>query len=670
MIQLSYDQKLDLYRLIESTDVFEELCREGSFPSVISRVWDIHNMPSEDSRYTTKFEDIQKHYVDNRDYSYEELFLSKLNVLKDDKLEKLITSILSDAGFGNHEMRSEFAKKINDILVKFGSHLIEKTDYNGNIIYIFDEKENDIKPVDLLPNGIKIYIDTNAAYPTNKKENHRNPPSYPSLVLAYDYWKDWDCRMQFDVFYHTDNSHCLLVGKTKILINENLNQQINSENLEKITNYLPIGQDGFIDSVPEYACSLGQDESFYSNLVKYIGDIGKIRSLLWSLRDAAIYPSLQEKHENAYLWSGLTRENTADRMLRYGRHILYGETGHSNFSFTYRYKPPYSDNLLDVIFDFSKRRYFPNRIYAIIGKNGSGKTQLLSSIPRDLKIRTPEAFSGTIPRFGKIIAISNSYFDNFEIPVGDADFNYVYCGLSEVLEGKRVPLEMGTIIDRIIDNFRNIIRQGRYNFLFSILKKVFTEDFLDPVLDDSDFPKFDQSKENFLIKQVNKLSSGETDILYFFSSLLRHIRSDSLILFDEPENHLHPNIISAEMEMLQTIAEKFDSYVIIATHTPILLREIRADNVFVVERMESACYISKIGMETLGGNLTQITDYVFGNKGIPLLYRATIDNMVDKKESFEDIVNEVRSGNLPLNPSLEMYIAAKILLSKDNNIEK
>lgn len=93
MIQLSYDQKLDIYRLIESTDVFEELCREGSFPSVISRVWDIHNMPSEDSRYTTKFEDIQKHYVDNRDYSYEELFLSKLNVLKDDKLEKLITSI-------------------------------------------------------------------------------------------------------------------------------------------------------------------------------------------------------------------------------------------------------------------------------------------------------------------------------------------------------------------------------------------------------------------------------------------------------------------------------------------------------------------------------------------------------------------------------------------------
>lgn len=670
MIKFSQQQKLELYRLIEDTGVFDELCRLGTFPSVVARVWNIHDMPSEDSRFATKYEDINQHYVNNPgDATFEELFLSKLKIQKENNLEKLIVALLSEKGFENAETRFHYAKIFNRILEKFDFSLAPYVTPEGDQVFIFAGEVDTLRPNNIQENKIKIFIDAEPEYPTNKKGNHINPTVFPAIVMALDFWKDGNARLQFDVFYYPDkDSKGIHIGKTKVMVNENRHLELENAGEEiRITDYMGIHpKERTLYALPIELCSLGQSDEFYSNLKNNIVDINKVRSLLWDLKDAAVFPILQELNEDSVFWSSLIRERSADRMLRYGRGILYGETGKPKFHFTFKYKPPYSEQLLNVSFGFSKKLYFSDRIFAIIGKNGCGKTRLLSTLPEKLKLRSPDAFDGEIPRFGKIIAVSNSHFDNFEIPTGNADFNYIYCGLSVMNGDKREPLEMKDILERIIENFKHIIRLRKSEDLFSILEKTFTKTLLDSIIKEP-HPLFPVIDEERLKAYIRTMSSGETDILYFISSLLRHIRSDSLILFDEPENHLHPNIISALMEMLNEIVEEYDSYAIIATHSPLVIRELRADNVFVMERIEDSCLMCKIGIESLGANLTEISDYIFGNKDVSLLYRSTIDHMVSQGLNYDEIVSHVKSGDLPLNPPLEMYIAARLYIHNLQN---
>ena len=46
------------------------------------------------------------------------------------------------------------------------------------------------------------------------------------------------------------------------------------------------------------------------------------------------------------------------------------------------------------------------------------------------------------------------------------------------------------------------------------------------------------------------------------------------LLFDEPELHLHQNATANTMRMFYRLLEEFNSYAIIATHSPLIIQEI------------------------------------------------------------------------------------------------
>jgi len=60
----------------------------------------------------------------------------------------------------------------------------------------------------------------------------------------------------------------------------------------------------------------------------------------------------------------------------------------------------------------------------------------------------------------------------------------------------------------------------------------------------------------------------------------------SIMLFDEPELGLHPAAIGLIASLLKATAEK--RQVIVATQSPILIRNYTPDDVIVVERLEDA----------------------------------------------------------------------------------
>lgn len=89
--------------------------------------------------------------------------------------------------------------------------------------------------------------------------------------------------------------------------------------------------------------------------------------------------------------------------------------------------------------------------------------------------------------------------------------------------------------------------------------------------------------------KVNELSSGEANLLLKSLSLASIVEDDSLILFDEPENSLHPNWqISFFDQFKKVLSSLKGCHTIIATHSPHILSsfdntdgavvELRSDN--------------------------------------------------------------------------------------------
>jgi len=83
--------------------------------------------------------------------------------------------------------------------------------------------------------------------------------------------------------------------------------------------------------------------------------------------------------------------------------------------------------------------------------------------------------------------------------------------------------------------------------------------------------------------QINNLSSGEKEYLYFYA-FLRRVQSDQdkVILIDEPELHLHSSQLKKLCELILIIGEK--NQVIIATHSGEILQSFISANIVLLDR--------------------------------------------------------------------------------------
>lgn len=88
----------------------------------------------------------------------------------------------------------------------------------------------------------------------------------------------------------------------------------------------------------------------------------------------------------------------------------------------------------------------------------------------------------------------------------------------------------------------------------------------------------DQISLHFVDKRNNyytlsELSSGEQAFLAIIFTLRGYGLMDGLLIIDEPEQHLHPQMQSKMLEMIEDIADKYRLQVIMATHSPLMISE-------------------------------------------------------------------------------------------------
>ena len=125
-------------------------------------------------------------------------------------------------------------------------------------------------------------------------------------------------------------------------------------------------------------------------------------------------------------------------------------------------------------------------------------------------------------------------------------------------------------------------------------------------------------------ESLSLLSSGQAILAHFVTALLAWIQPNSLILFDEPETHLHPNAVANLLNVLTEILTEFDSFSIVATHSAIVIQQVPASRVLVFNRDENITQAEPLALESFGESVTELTKHVFETVDIDTPYRRTL----------------------------------------------
>ena len=597
-------------------------------------IWPLRDMPSEDTRVSNAYQDVNQHMVNNDDWELDFLFYKRFDVLEDKAFRKFIEAVVDPKVRGTGEGIRQYVNDINRKLNRTNLKLALIDYFEELPVYKLGNRES-IKdlPNSIPVNQIQFYV-----------EDYDGQRTYPCFELQADNWNDYGFRTLMRLMYFESATRF--------------------ENLAYIKT-MKRGESSTLDVLPKTFktldntfCSLLQDESYYFDLKKKFPDT--YQSILIALRDVALFPRIHHEFENDNIFkTSINRDNAQEKLIRTVRFVLQGENIAEYFKFNYLYKPPYSEDGINLNFDFAYANEYEQRIYSIIGKNGTGKTRLLSSLANDLSDEGNLNVISRKPKYGAILHISCSYFDSFEIPESDAAFNYIHIGLKKP-DGSLIT--RSEMLIRCIESLYTMKESP--NLLYTWGQII--ENFLDPnILEDVLKDRFRDFNEEKFKALFNVFSSGQSILTYIFTVVVANIRNNSLILYDEPETHLHPNAIREVVNTLYSLVDNFESFCIIGTHSPIIVQEIPSRNVFVLNRINNAIDLSLLENESFGENLATITDEIFGNTEIPKHFLRVLRKMVNEGKSFEDIVVLLESNKLPMPLSTRLYIKGLIKLQDE-----
>lgn len=454
------------------------------------------------------------------------------------------------------------------------------------------------------------------------------------LILNYDSWNDYSYRTSFGMYYCDDYAKVHEIGFPKIYFWEYDEARTDTYNKHTKTTL-----SSTITTLDERYCSLGQDLSYYKNLKMYVSN--EYMDVLRRLNDMAVFPEIKEHFINERgVQSSLLRFSGAEKALNEAIEILSDQRNEKDISFKYKVTVPYDVFSAELTFNFKRSNSFPYRINVLIGKNGTGKTQILSKLANSLSGYTDERqespFIGGRPPIDKVMSISYSAFDQFKKPPEaetiNRSFSYVYCGIQS---------EQGTLsLSQLRENFKtafNIVcERGRESIWNEVLSELIEEEH----------QKVVELVRSGSLDEIN-WSSGQHILICTITELIAKIEDESIILFDEPEIHLHPNAIANIMRMFHQLLEQFNSYAIFSTHSPIILQEISSRYIQILDRADDILTVRHPAIECFGNNISDIITDVFDVSLHESNYKSRLKRLSSEFE-YDEILN-LFDNNLSLN---------------------
>jgi ABC-type branched-subunit amino acid transport system ATPase component len=456
-------------------------------------------------------------------------------------------------------------------------------------------------------------------------------------LLANETWNDYGYRTDFVVDYLHDGAWRSL-GSISIGYTE---QPIGTHTFEAL------GRPDSLTSFPPTYFGLGQDIDFYERLLTLAGREGALE-ILAALRDVATDPSVRSIAEKHDVYSiSLLRSNGALGAIEQVPALFNLD---NNVQLTEAFD---ADIWLDGAdaphkfhFDFGAQATVASQINVLVGLNGTGKTESMATLARLLtRMSLPEQATqvrdrseiSPRPSIYSVLAISFSAFDDFVIPKLSLSekFKYTYCGLRS-LNADTQRSEVGEV--EVADRFSSLSLDDRATALEALESSLDEEFDTDAAIRSGDV-------------EYEYLSAGQRIVLSIACDLLANVSNRTLVLMDEPELHLHPQLLSHLLRYVNNLLIERNSFAIIATHSPIVVQQVPSRSVQIVRRAGRYPTTSRPSIQTFGANLTEIVREVFEDKTADSAYQEVLQRMLASLGSADE-VKHAFDGSLGLNAEI------------------
>jgi energy-coupling factor transporter ATP-binding protein EcfA2 len=515
----------------------------------------------------------------------------------------------------------------------------------------------------------------------------RSTDDFPTpFALHQDRWNDYSFQTQYHLFRATDGDRPEMIGTTKILRRGQTEEDpiLLGREFEALSDeWVSVGQ-----SLDYYQRLNELDPALRDQLLLALRDAVHLPPLVKAFREEPGWNVSVFRGQSRH---GQSREQQ-DRFLTEARAILTGNyTAGPALSEPLRFAPTGWDAELVLQFDAPYASEFglprpssgvtegdmPHRCGVLIGPNGSGKSTLLSRLARvafasPTERTEPEiaALGGLQPTgigFTRIVTVSYSAFDSFALPglyaddlaqiardVERGDGRFLFCGLRDVVEEVREDLaafdetDAGAEADRrrrleprerrdnthlkplavLADEF-----EGYLGLIERKDRTVVLEECAEMLLQDRSFAGLEDRSLSALITDAPKeaflgWSTGHKIAWHVIAAVVAHAEPRSLVLFDEPETHLHPPLTAALMHALRRALARTEAFAIVATHSPVVLQETLARHVRIVRRVGPVVTVSQPEQETFGENVGTLTYSTFGLTADTTDFHDVLDRLV------------------------------------------
>ena len=345
--------------------------------------------------------------------------------------------------------------------------------------------------------------------------------------------------------------------------------------------------------------------------------------------------------------------------------ISKGKAKLTKYKIEYTYPSKYIDSPPKLSFDVKPYSCPPTNIHVVIGKNNVGKTYLIkhlilaaydkplnekqNGILKATNTNSEQLFNSNICQvFANILCISYSPFDDYQevkqIP-NDDSMPFSFIGLSD---------NQRSLSQKFVDSLKKCQGNRRKMILLHNALKILETDpiFSQAQMEEMiDLPCYDtqnndNTENNSNIQKIyNQFSSGHQVIMLSLVQLVAQITERTLVILDEPENHLHPPLLSAFIRALSKLLIEQNGVAIIATHSPVILQEVPKSCIWKINRSGSEVSVSRLEMESFGATITSLMHEVFGlevnNSGFHKLLIDEVNHGLDYNRILEKYDNEL-----------------------------
>lgn len=571
-----------------------------------------------------------------------------------------------------------------------------------------------------MPATLPAPFEIDVAFARTPQAARRAGLSDPAVVIFADHnnWNDFGRRLYANYHIYKDGA----LGPQKRL--RFMFSEVNRTALEIDALLERHGDVVRIEQSAHHHLSLLASPDAYKEFVQELG-FDRAVSALRKMGDAVLAevegedPIRRGLMDSDEFYVGMLRADGAYAAFRRGGRYLRADTPElvddAARSFLAVAQMPGLRDHYDVTFNFEADPFDRNRTAVLIGRNGVGKTQLL----RHIILRLADEFeqhglAGEVrlnprPQAQRVLMFSSVTSDPYprRIPPWHG-IDYEYFSMTAVQDIQSDALLQALIACKRDADTRLRIRGRtvrRFDLLESILSPLGLWESLHvpmhQILDDEgDDPfangsvewengrfypysrglgegqglqfvrRIDWSRQPAVFGEdgPRHLSSGEQAMFRFAAQAASAVEQGSLLLFDEPETHLHPNFVSDFMGILQDLLQATRSAAIIATHSAYVVREVPRERVAVLELQDGRIEVGAPRLQTFGASIDTISQFVFDDMSVSHRFQRVLKDWLRRHPDLpiEAIVQEFGPE---LNPESLSYIAELKRNGFENDIQ-